>query len=406
MENKKIAVAEGLVSPEDPIKKVKVGIIGVGNIGSAHASTIYSGKIKGMALCALCDISRKRREAISALYPDVPTFENAGELLASGLCEAVIIATPHYFHPVIAKAAFRAGLHVLTEKPAGVTCESVRDLMETAKESGKAFGIMFNQRTNRLFRLAREIVSSGKLGACKRMVWIITNWYRKQCYYDSGGWRATWNGEGGGVLLNQAPHNLDLWQWICGMPKAVYASCEEGKYHNIEVEDEATLFARYENGMTAVFMTSTGDYPGTNRLEITGTKGKLVIENGKLVHTALAIDEREFRLTEESAQNPVTVTEYADEPYNGHVRILENFADHILHGTPLIASGYEAIHELTLSNAAYLSAWLGREITLPMDDKLFSEMLKAKAEQSDTETKKYQRESVQFHYKDRWNTNW
>jgi len=400
------AATEARASSEGAAKTVRVGIIGVGNIGSAHAATVYSGKIRGMELCALCDISPKRREAICALYPDVPMFERAEDLLASGLCEAVIIATPHYLHPVIAEAAFRAGLHVLTEKPAGVTCESVRALMETAKQSGKAFGIMFNQRTNRLFRLAREIVSSGRLGACKRMVWIITNWYRKQCYYDSGGWRATWNGEGGGVLLNQAPHNLDLWQWICGMPKAVYASCEEGKYHDVEVEDEATLFARYENGMTAVFTTSTGDYPGTNRLEITGTKGKLVIENGKLVHTALAIDEREFCLMEEAVKNPVTVTEYADEPYNGHVRILENFAEHILHGTPLIAPGYESICELTLSNAAYLSAWLGREITLPMDDRLFFEMLKAKAAQSEKGTKTYRRESVQFHYKDRWNTNW
>ena len=385
---------------------VKMGIVGVGNIGSAHAAAIYGARVPGMKLCALCDVSRKRREQIAALYPDVPVFAEADALLASGLCEAVIVATPHYFHPVIAEKAFAAGLHVLTEKPAGVTCESVRHLMQTARQSGKAFGVMFNQRTNRLFGIARSLVSSGALGECKRMVWMITNWYRKQCYYDSGGWRATWNGEGGGVLINQAPHNLDLWQWICGMPQSVRAICEEGKYHRIEVEDEATLLARYANGMTAVFMTSTGDYPGTNRLEITGTKGKLVIENGKLVHTSLAIDEREFCLMEETAPNPLTVTEYADEPYNGHIRILENFAAHILSGTPLIAPGYEAVNELTLSNAAYLSAWTGEEITLPMDDARFADMLARKAEGSDPAARAHKRESVQFDYKERWNTTW
>ena len=385
---------------------VNIAIIGVGNIGSAHAASIYGGKVDGLKLAALCDISEKRRNELQALYPDIPIFSDADSLLKSGLADAVIIATPHYFHPVIAEKAFQYGLHVLTEKPVGVSCATVRTMFQTAQNSGKLFAVMFNQRTNLLFRKAKEIVSSGALGELKRCVWLITNWYRKQCYYDSGGWRASWDGEGGGVLLNQAPHNLDILQWLCGMPSAIYARCDEGKYHNIEVEDDATVMMRYDSGMSAVFITTTGEYPGTNRLEISGTKGKLVIENGKLTHVSLAIDERDFRLMEESKENPLTVTEIADEKYNGHLRILQNFANAILNDEPLIAPAYEGIRELTISNAAYLSSWLGKEIALPMDDALYERMLMEKRHQSIQMDKHEKRENIQFSYKDRWNTNW
>ena len=384
---------------------INIGIIGVGNIGSAHAASVFGGKVEGMKLAALCDTSKTRRALLRGLYPEIPIFENVEELVASGLADAVIIATPHYFHPEIAEKAFEAGLHVLTEKPAGVTCEAVRRMMAAAEKSEKKFAVMFNQRTNKLFRAAKEIVSSGALGELKRAVWLITNWYRKQCYYESGGWRATWNGEGGGVLINQAPHNLDILQWLCGMPSSVYAKCDEGKYHQIEVEDDATLLMRYESGMTAVFITSTGEYPGTNRLEISGTKGKLVIENGKLIHTSLAIDEREFRLMEETAQNPVSVTEITDERYNGHIEILQNFARAVLCGEPLVSPGYDGIFELTVSNAAYLSSWTGEEITLPMDEAAFASALAVKRKMS-ADKGKAKREDVQFSYKDRWNTNW
>ncbi len=385
---------------------INIGIIGVGNIGSAHAAAISQGKVEGMRLSALCDKDPKRLLEIQALYPDIPTFSNAEELIKSGLAEAVIIATPHYFHPPIAEKAFAHGLHVLTEKPAGVTCLAVRGMMRAAKESGKVFGVMFNQRTNFLFRKAKEIVSSGELGEIKRAVWIITNWYRKQSYYDSGSWRATWSGEGGGVLINQAPHNLDILQWICGMPHEVYARCNEGKYHHIEVEDDVTLMARYANCAEAVFITSTGEFPGTNRLEISGTGGKLVIENGKLMHTKLSMDEREYRFSDDAAKNEITVTEYTDEKQNGHIAILKNFAAHILSGEVLIAPGYDAINELTLSNAAYLSAWTGKEITLPMDELLFETMLFEKADAETARDRKETRENIQFAYKKRWDTQW
>ncbi len=273
--------------------KLRVGIIGVGNMGSAHAKNIYEGRIEHMRLAALCDTDAEKRMRCNSFWPDVAVFDNADDLLASGLVDAVIIATPHYYHPPLAIRAFEAGCHVLTEKPVGVSLSAAVHMSEAADKSGKVFGIMFNQRTDPLFSRAREIVRSGELGQPKRLTWIITNWYRTQHYYDSGDWRATWSGEGGGVLLNQAPHNLDIWQWIFGMPESVRAVCRVGQYHHIEVEDEATIYARYSDGAFATFITSTGEYPGTNRLEIVGDRAKLVLEGGAGHSAALYIDPTE-----------------------------------------------------------------------------------------------------------------
>ena len=386
-------------------KNVRFGIIGVGNMGSAHARCIAGGEIAGAVLSALCDTDANRRDALRALYPNVPVFHTHRELLDSGLVDAIIVATPHAAHPPIAIDAFRKGLHVLVEKPAGIETKSVLEMNEVAKESGRIFSIMFNQRANRLFRRAREILRSGELGEFRRSIWIITNWYRKQTYYDSGIWRGTWAGEGGGVLINQAPHNLDLWQWICGMPKTVYAQCYVGLHHDVEVEDDATLMVEYEGGATGLFVTSTGDYPGTNRLEITGSRGKLLLENGKLTLTHLSMDERELRMTGKHIYPEAEITEILDEPYCGHAEILANFTDAILHGTPLLAPGDEGICELTLSNAAYLSAWTGEKIELPLDREHFLVELEKRRATSHFKSEAAE-EAKTGEYKSRWNTNW
>ena len=256
------------------MRSVRIGIAGVGNMGFAHADSVFRGEISNLSLAALCDTCLDRRAFLAERFPGIPVFATHNEMLESGLCEAILIATPHKFHPQIAIDAFAQGVHVLAEKPAGVSISDVSAMNEAAKNSGLVFAIMFNQRTNPLYRKAKEIVASGELGAPKRLVWIITNWYRTQSYYNSGSWRATWSGEGGGVLLNQAPHNLDIWQWIFGMPKKIRAFCAVGKYHDINVEDDATIYAEYENGAVATFITTTGEYPGTNRLEISGDLGK------------------------------------------------------------------------------------------------------------------------------------
>ncbi len=386
---------------------VRIGIIGIGNIGSAHAAGIAAGKIPGLTLAALCDSDPTRAEELRHEYPDLPVFEDADSLMDSGLLDAVVIATPHYDHPLLAIKAFEKGLHVLTEKPAGVYCEKVRQAVEAAKESGKLFAIMFNQRTNKLFSRARQIVQAGELGELKRSSWIITNWYRKQSYYDSGSWRATWRGEGGGVLMNQAPHNLDLWQWICGMPVTVRADCRVATCHSIEVEDDATLYVTYQNGATGTFITSTGDYPGTNRLEITGTLGRLVIENKKMTWQRFSISEREYCLSDDEAKVEIETVEIEDEKYNGHHRILENFARAILYGEPLVAPAEEGLCQLTLCNAAYLSSWKDETVALPLNDSLYFKELRRKIKNGSslrTGAKKERLDSSK--YSERWNTNW
>ncbi len=388
------------------MSKVRIGIIGLGNMGGAHASSIAAGNVEELCLGALCDIDHRKRAWARERFPGVPVYEDAQALIGSGLVDAVLVAVPHYFHPPLCAAALRAGLHVLSEKPEGVYTRQARELNELAAEHpNQVFGIMFNQRTNPLFQKARELVRNGTLGAPKRLVWIITNWYRNQAYYDSGGWRATWSGEGGGVLLNQAPHNLDLWQWIFGMPKRVRAFCREAQYHQIEVEDDATIYAEYENGAVATFITTTGEHPGTNRLEISGDRGKLVLEEGKLKAWLLPRPEREFCFDGE-----IPTPEYTELEPEGketaHNGILRNFAGAILHGTPLLAPGPEGIRELTLSNAAYLSSWQDRWVELPLDEAEFERELFARVERSRGHDRAVQEEKNDGSYKKRWSVNW
>ena len=355
------------------MEKIKLGIIGMGNMGSGHFRNVKDGKCPSVEVTAVCDINPERLENLG----EVTTFTDVDKMLESGLVDSVLIAVPHYLHPLMAIKAFEHKINVLTEKPAGVYARQVREMNEAAAKSGVKFGIMFNQRTNPLYIKAREIVQSGQLGKPKRLVWIITNWYRTQAYYDSGSWRATWDGEGGGVLLNQAPHNLDLWQWIFGMPKRVRAFCDFGKYHKIDVEDDVTIFAEYENGATASFITTTGETPGTNRLEISGDRGKIVIEDGKLKWWKLDGAEREFCFTaKEGFVCPASKYEEFSEPApEGHPEVLEAFAKSILTGSELIARGEEGLNSLSISNAAYLSAWTDDWAELPTDEELFEKNL-------------------------------
>lgn len=364
------------------MKVVNAAVIGIGNMGSAHAACIAENKINGMTLTAVCDISEEKLAIFLKKYPKVKCYRHYEELFEDNICDSVIIAVPHPLHAEIAVIALEKGLHVMLEKPADISVSKVEWLNRAALKSGKVFSIMFNQRTNPLFTKARDIVKSGQLGELKRTVWIITNWFRTQSYYDSGSWRATWSGEGGGVLLNQAPHNLDLWQWICGMPESVTAFCDVAKYHHIEVEDDVTIFTRYANGATGVFMTSTGEYPGTNRLEISGDLGKIVLENGFLKWYRLKQSASE--VTAESSQSFAQIDyDYEeisqDKPEASHRGILQNFANAILDGEELIAPGTDGIYELTLSNAAYLSQWQGNStVALPFDNALFDRLLAQK----------------------------
>ena len=369
------------------MEKVRFGVIGIGNMGSGHVQNLIAGKVPGAELTAVCDIKPARLEWAKGVCGDAPVryFADSHDLITSGLVDAVMIATPHYFHPIIGIDAFRNGLNVLSEKPIGVYTKKIVEFMDEAKKSGKAFGIMYNQRTDHFYQKMREMIRNGDLGALKRCVWIITDWYRTQAYYNSGGWRATWAGEGGGVLLNQCPHQLDLWQWIFGMPNKIHAFCSFGKYHDIEVEDDVTAYAEYPNGATGVFITTTGECPGTNRLEITGSKGKLVYEKGVLKYTKLAMDEREFCFTTKEGFKKVDTTTEEIRFENGgeqHVGILKNYTNHLLFGEPLLASGYEGINGLSISNAMMLSTWKQADVELPNDGEEFWKYLQEKIKTS------------------------
>ena len=390
-------------------KTLSVGLIGIGNMGSAHATMVGSGQIRGLRLAAVCDIDPVRLKMCMEKNPGVTGCEHWQELVADPSLDVVIVAVPHPLHADMAMAALRSGKHVLVEKPVDITVTKAAKLNEVAKASGKVFGIMFNQRTNPLFARARDMVKSGELGQLQRSVWIITNWFRTQSYYDSGTWRATWSGEGGGVLLNQAPHNLDLWQWICGMPTEITAFCDIAKYHNIEVEDDVTIFARYANGATGAFLTSTGESPGTNRLEITGTLGKVVIEEGVLKHWKLKKDVME--VCREHPDSFVAADfDYEEipqtDPETAHPGILQNFANAILHGEELLAPGTDGIYELSISNAAYLSSARGNApVKLPLNgqdfDDLLSSLIRMSHSKDNDPDSKY---NTTYHQ--RWQVRW
>ncbi|MBR6569259.1 MAG: Gfo/Idh/MocA family oxidoreductase [Clostridia bacterium] len=363
-------------------RKIKLGIIGIGNMGSGHAKNIFAGKTPELEIVAIADKNPARLDWARAQYPETVTyFEDPIAMMDSGLVEAVIVAVPHYDHPTLAIAAIERGIHVMVEKPAGVYVKQVREMNEVAaKHPEVVFGMMFNQRTNHVYRKMHELVHSGKYGRIRRTNWLITNWYRPQAYYDSGDWRATWSGEGGGVLMNQCPHQLDLWQWICGMPVKVQTNMHFGQWHDIEVEDDVTTYVEYADGATGVFITTTGDGCGSNRFEIQMDKAKLVVDNDKLTVLEFSMSEPEFTKTNTVPFGHVDTTELeieTDGQNPQHVGVLNAWAGAILRGTPLVARGEEGINGVQLSNAMHMSAFTGKAVELPVDaDAYYEELMK------------------------------
>lgn len=367
------------------MKKLRFGIIGVGNIGTVHARYLLAGTVKDACLTAVCDNNADKHAAIRQLVGDaVALFISAEEMLNSGLVDAVIVATPHYAHPGLSMMAMRLGIHTLCEKPAGVCTAQVHEMNTCARECDVVFGMMYNQRPNPLYQKVKDLIDSGELGELRRSNWIITNWYRSQSYYNSGGWRATWKGEGGGVLLNQDPHQLDLWQWLVGMPIRLRAFCQFGKHRQIEVEDEVTAYAEYANGATGVFITTVAETPGTNRLEIVGDRGK-VVEEGRLRFWRLRESETDFNARWQNGFGEPECWEVtiptAPECSEHHV-ITANFTAAVLHGEPLIAPGLEGIRGLTLSNAMHLSTWTDDWVELPIDEQRYARLLQARIDSS------------------------
>lgn len=386
------------------MKQVRLGIIGFGAEGGLYAKFLAEGKVNNMTLGAVSDSNPAKRTEVAEKHPDVPFYENYIDMLESGDVDAIVTCIPHYLHPKVGMEALKRDIHALVEKPAGVYTKQVRELNEfAASKPNLTFGIFFNQRMNPLYQRLKEIIENGEIGPIRRTNWIITTWWRPQGYYDQGAWRATWDGEGGGVLVNQAPHQLDLLQWICGMPKKVYSNVKYGYQRRIAVEDDVTAILDYGNGATGVFVTCTHDVLGTDRFEILGDKGKIIVEDSKKA-TIKRLHKTESELSSTMSLQEVMrvfmgpnpsdiyteeVLEFGSQWGTQHIAVMENFAANILEGTPLIAPGSDGIHGVTLANAIHLSSWLGKEIEIPFDEDLFLAELNKRIEEEKANTVKF-----------------
>lgn len=369
--------------------KVRLGIIGAGgSMASAHQKNLAD--IEGIDYVAACDIDADRLRDVAEQY-GVEAFDNAEAMLDSGTIDAVLIACPHYDHPVYAQHALKRGIHVLVEKPVAVTAkaaEQTNAVYEEARKQhkGLVYAAMFNQRTRADWKMVKRLIDEGRVGELMRVSWTITSWYRSQSYYDSGGWRATWAGEGGGVLINQCPHNLDLFQWFVGMPSRVTAKVGLGKHHHIEVEDDVSALLEFDNGATGTFITSTGQSPGINRLEIAGDRGTLIANaDGKVTFRENLTPLSEFTPNTPDRFGTPAVHTYEIDCGGGnpeHKGVLANFINAILHDEPLVAQATEGIHGLELGNAMLMSGLLGQPVDVPTDRDAFDKLIKKLAEES------------------------
>ena len=367
--------------------KVRLGIIGLGNIGQHHHSYLAAGKISRAELVAVSDAVPEKLEK----YKPLKTFSDGEELIGSGLVDAVIIATPHYQHTTLGIAALQHGIHAMVEKPISAHKADAERLIAAHKKNPKAvFAGMFQLRAEPRYLKMQKLIQGGELGEIVRMSWLMTDWYRTEAYYASGGWRATWKGEGGGVLLNQCLHNLDVMQWLLGMPARVRGFCQLGRFHQIEVEDNVSAFFEYPNEATGIFVSSTGEAPGTNRFEIAGTRGKLVLERDKLSFTRNQTDMLEFSRTSKVGFAKPEVQQ-VDIPFdnapNPHAILLQNFVNAILDVEPLIAPGEEGLHSVELANVMLYSSLLNQTVELPMDSAAYEKKLKQLIAESKLEKK-------------------
>jgi predicted dehydrogenase len=359
------------------MKSVRIGIIGMGNIGSHHADYLLGGKVKRCELKAVAD--ELIQKLASYQQRGLKIFSDGKELIRSGEVDAVIIATPHFQHAPLGMAALRAGLHVMVEKPISAhKADAERLLAERRQHPGLVFGAMFQMRGESRYVKIKKLISSGGLGQIIRFSWIITEWFRTEAYYASGGWRATWKGEGGGVLINQCLHQLDMLQWLLGMPSRVRCFVQLGRFHNIEVEDNVTAYLEFPNAASGVFVSSTGEAPGSNRLEIIGEMGKLLLENDQLLFYRNEVSMfQQSKTSKLGFQKPETwkieIPISAEPPR--HAALTQNFVDAILEGAPLMVPGEEGIHSIELANALLYSGLMERTIDLPLEGAAYEQKL-------------------------------
>lgn len=368
--------------------KVRIGIVGMGNMGKYHADYLLKGEVAHAELAAVCSTSPHKLES----YKDrVNVFSDGEEMIKSGDIDAVLVATPHYQHTSLGICAIEQGVHLMVEKPISAHKADAERLISVAEKHPKiVFGAMFQLRTEPRYLKLKKLIQDGELGEIVRINWIITDWYRTEAYYASGGWRATWKGEGGGVLLNQCLHQLDALQWLVGMPSKVRSFAQLGRFHNIEVEDNVTAYLEYPNGATGVFISSTGEAPGSNRFEIAGTRGKVVLENDQIQFTR-----NESCMLEHSKTSKIGFSKpdvwNVDIPFENavlpHGILMQNFVNAIREGEALIAPGVDGIHSVELANVLLYSALIDQNVEMPMDGAAFEEKLNQLIQDSTFEKK-------------------
>ena len=370
--------------PTRPSAPVRLGLIGLGNIGRHHATYLLEGKVQRCSLTAVCTATPEKLEPFAAR--GIATWTDARAMLKSKTINAILIATPHYDHAPLGIAAFEAGLHVMVEKPiAAHKAEAERLIAASEQNPHLIFAGMFQLRVEPRYQELRRLCQTGELGQLVRVNWINTDWYRTEAYYASSGWRATWAGEGGGVLLNQCLHNLDVLTWLLGPPQAVRGFGQLGRFHHIEVEDQITVHLEWPGLVQGVFVASTGETPGTNRLELIGTRGKAVLEDGRLRFYKNAADMVEFSRTTTGGFTKPDFTEIPlpfENALEPHAQLMRNFTAAILDGETLLAPGRDGLHSLELANAAVFSSLLDRTLTLPIDGLAWEQKLRELAANS------------------------
>ena len=359
------------------MKKLRFGIIGVGVMGPNHLNSMKSCEFAEPV--AVCDIDKARADLIGG-ENNLRAFYDAEDLFAAKCVDAVLIVTPHYEHTPLAMRAFENGLHVMSDKPAGAHKLDAEKMFAAQKTvPGLKYGIMYQLRTMEVYRKIKQLLQNGELGKLQRFNWTATHWFRTQKYYDNGTWRATWKGEGGGVLLNQCPHQLDLLQWFFGMPEMIKAFGSCGKYHDIEVEDDITAYLEYPQGLNGMFIASTGEFPGTDRLEINGDRGRLVLENNKLTFIRAEVPVSEFAKTSQGTMGgpaywnveiPITDNSFSA------TKVIDAFAREVLGQGKMLVTGEEGINQVELTCAIIYSIINGIEVKLPLDGVEYEKMLK------------------------------
>ena len=356
-----------------PAKPIRFGVIGVGVMGQEHANVISS--IPTLQLVAVTDAQSKAGRKVAAEF-GCKWFDSAEEMIRGGEVDAIVIATPHWLHGELAVAGLRAGLHVLCEKPLTVTVEQADEVLRVASGNSGIFAVVHQKRFEPAYLYARRMLESGELGPIYRCSMIESAW-RSEAYYRSSPWRGTWKGEGGGVLLNQAPHILDRYAWLCGMPDAVDARCDTN-LHKIEVEDTASAILHHANGAHGYIHISTVEAPAISRTVISCDRGRIVIDNGKLFVTRLrdSIRERTASDTQMMGELESDTREIQLPPGENMLRVFyEDFAAAVAGTGELTCRGEDGRNAVELANAMILSSVRRQSISLPLDRAAYSQFV-------------------------------